>query len=110
MHDEAKRRQQIIAIGLILPALEQINLDHYILPNDLIEIVTNNPFIPPDRQHIFLRGLYHYAALRCLRVGLQHRTHIQLMIICSYRTTRHRIVTPYDAMQSGQVRDNDSDC
>ena len=59
MHEEAKRRQQITVIGLIVPALEQINLDHHIRPNDLIEIVTNNPFIPPDRQHIFLRGLYH---------------------------------------------------
>ena len=59
MHEEAKRRQQVTVFGLILPALEQINLDHYIRPNDLIEIVTNSPFVPPDRQHIFLRGLYH---------------------------------------------------
>lgn len=59
MHEEAKRRQQVKVIGLILPALEQINLDHHIHPNDLIEIVTNNPFIPPDRQQLFLRGLYH---------------------------------------------------
>ena len=59
MHVEAKRRQQVTVIGLILPALEQINLDHHIRPNDLIDIVTNSPFIPPDRQHIFLRGLYH---------------------------------------------------
>ena len=59
MHEEAKRRQQVTVFGLILPALEQINLDHHIRPNDLIEIVTNSPFVPPDRQHIFLRGLYH---------------------------------------------------
>ena len=59
MHEEAKRRQQVTVIGLIVPALEQINLDHHIRPYDLIEIVTNSPFVPPDRQHIFLRGLYH---------------------------------------------------
>lgn len=59
MHEEAKRRQQVIVIGMILPALEQINLDHHIRPNDLIEIVTNSPFIPPNRREIFLRGLYH---------------------------------------------------
>ena len=59
MYEEAKRRHQITAIGFILPALDQINLDHHISPHDLVGIVTNSPFIPPDRQHIFLRGLYH---------------------------------------------------
>ena len=59
MYEQAKNQQQFLAIGLIVPALEQINLDHHISPNDLVEIVTNSPFIPPDRQNIFLRGLYH---------------------------------------------------
>ncbi len=59
MYEEAKNWQQLTAASAIKPALEQINLDHHINPNDLVEIVTNSPFIPPDRQHIFLRGLYH---------------------------------------------------
>ena len=59
MYEEAKRWQQLTAISLIAPALKQINLDHHMTPNDLVEIVTNSPLIPPDRQNIFLRGLYH---------------------------------------------------
>ena len=59
MYEQAKHSQRATAFCLILPALEQINLDHHISPNDLVDIVTNSPFIPPDRQHIFLRGLYH---------------------------------------------------
>ena len=59
MYEQAANYQRIAAFIRILPALEQINLDHHIRPNDLVEIVTNSPFIPPDRQQIFLRGLYH---------------------------------------------------
>ncbi len=59
MYEEAKRRQQITVVAFISPALDQINLDHHIRPNDLVNIVSNSPFIPPDRREIFLRGLYH---------------------------------------------------
>ena len=59
MYEQAANYQHTAVFILILPALNQINLDHHISSNDLVEIVTNSPFIPPDRQQIFLRGLYH---------------------------------------------------
>ena len=58
MYEEAGRRQDLTAFASILPALRQINLDHRVIPRDLLAIVTNNPFVPRDRQEIFLRGLY----------------------------------------------------
>ena len=59
MYEQAANYQRIAVFIRILPALEQINLDHHMSPNELMEIVTNSPFIPPDRREIFLRGLYH---------------------------------------------------
>lgn len=59
MYDQATFWQRLRVFGFILPALEQINLDHLIRPDDIVAIVANNPFVPPDRREIFLRGLYH---------------------------------------------------
>lgn len=59
MYEQASSYRSIAVSIQILPALEQINLDHRIRPNDLIGIVTNSPFVPPDRREIFMRGLYH---------------------------------------------------
>ncbi len=58
MYEEAIRFQELNAFGVILPALRQINLDHRVVPSALQQIVTNNPFVPKDREEIFLRGLY----------------------------------------------------
>ena len=58
MYEEAIRFQELNAFGVILPALRQINLDHRVVPSALLQIVTNNPFVPKDREEIFLRGLY----------------------------------------------------
>ena len=58
MFEEAGRRQDLTAFGVILPALRQINLDYRVIPRDLLAIVANNPFVPRDREEIFLRGLY----------------------------------------------------
>lgn len=59
MYEQAANYHRVAASIQILPALEQINLDHHISPNDLVGIVTNSPFVPPDRREIFLRSLYH---------------------------------------------------
>ena len=58
MYVQAGNYQRIAVSILIMPALEQINLDHHISPNDLLEIVTISLSIPPNRREIFLRGLY----------------------------------------------------
>lgn len=51
--------QDIAAQGIIMPAIHQINLEHQIRLDDLIEFVRDNPFIPPNHEEIFLRGLYY---------------------------------------------------
>lgn len=52
----------LVAQGYIMPAIYQINLDHQIRLQDLVEFVHNNPFVPPHHEEIFLRGL-HYGLL-----------------------------------------------
>ena len=50
--------QGLQAFAVIFPALKQITLEHHIRYADLYEFTHNNPFIPPDREDIYLRGLY----------------------------------------------------
>ncbi len=58
MFEEAVRHQEVTAFAHLLPALEQINLEHNIVPEDLLEFVNDNPFVPPQHEKVFLRGLY----------------------------------------------------
>lgn len=51
--------QDIAAQGLIMPAIHQINLEHQIRLDDLVEFVRDNPFVPPHHEEIFLQGLYY---------------------------------------------------
>nr|WP_281721329.1 DUF4209 domain-containing protein [Nitrosomonas nitrosa] len=51
--------QDIAAQGFIMPAIYQINLEHQIRLNDLVEFVRDNPFVPPHHEEIFLQGLYY---------------------------------------------------
>lgn len=53
----ARINQQLQAQGVIEPARYQINLDHYVRLDDWFPIVTNNPFVPPNREKIFAEGL-----------------------------------------------------
>ena len=50
--------QSLTARSMIEPAIEQINLEHSVQLKDLLPIVENNPFVPPDRVHLFAKGLY----------------------------------------------------
>lgn len=43
----------------ILPALGQINREHRITLRDLVDLCRYNPIVPPGRELIFARGLYH---------------------------------------------------
>lgn len=58
MYSFAVRYQDIIAQGLILPAVEQIMIEHYITYDDIVWLTGHSPFVPPGREHLFARGLY----------------------------------------------------
>jgi len=58
MHHAAIWHQDFYAQAFIEPAREQINLEHRIEIKDLLPIVHHNPFVPPDREDLFAKGLY----------------------------------------------------
>ncbi|EGJ30651.1 MULTISPECIES: DUF4209 domain-containing protein [Moorena] len=46
------------AQAYIEPARYQINLEHCVRLNDILFIVRHSPFIPPQREYLFAKGLY----------------------------------------------------
>ncbi|NET81572.1 MAG: DUF4209 domain-containing protein [Moorea sp. SIO1F2] len=46
------------AQAYIEPARDQINLEHCVRLDDILFIVSNSPFIPPEREYLFAKGLY----------------------------------------------------
>ncbi|MCG5058625.1 MAG: DUF4209 domain-containing protein [Limnoraphis sp. WC205] len=58
MYTNAAYYQNIQAQILIKPAIDQINLEHPIQVKDLLPIVANSPFVPPNREYLFAKGLY----------------------------------------------------
>lgn len=58
MMEQAKWHRGLMVDGGIKPALHVINSDHFVLREDLLFLVENNPFVPPGQEGIFLRGLH----------------------------------------------------
>jgi Domain of unknown function (DUF4209) len=58
MNKNASRHQSFHAQAYIEPAKEQINLEHSVQIDDLLAVLVNSPFIPPDREYLFAKGLY----------------------------------------------------
>ena len=58
MYDQNIQYQSLKAQVLIEPAREQINLEHSVQLEDFLPIVENNSFVPPERVHLFAKGLY----------------------------------------------------
>jgi len=64
--EEAATYQKIYALAFIEPARKQIILEHLtqkledkkIKETDLLPLVSNNPFVPPGREKLFIKGLY----------------------------------------------------
>jgi len=64
--EEAATYQKIYALAFIEPARKQIILEHLtqkledkkIKETDLLPLVANNPFVPPGREKLFIKGLY----------------------------------------------------
>lgn len=59
MHENARLRHEIVATARIVPVIQQLNLQHRLKYDDFMELIISNPFIPPDRQLLFMRGLFH---------------------------------------------------
>lgn len=58
MNRNAVQYQTLQAQAFIEPARDQINLEHAVRVNDLLSIVSNSPFVPPEREYLFAKGLY----------------------------------------------------
>jgi hypothetical protein len=58
MYRHAALLQEVLARGVIEPAIQQILSEHDISLDDFIPLVVNNSFIPKGRELIYVRGLY----------------------------------------------------
>ncbi len=58
MYTTAVGYQRLHAQAFIEPAIYQINLEHSVRVKDLLPIVSNSPFVPPEREYLFAKGLY----------------------------------------------------
>jgi hypothetical protein len=59
MFKEAKYYHLYLVSSVLEPARMQINEEHdVILPDDLLPIVSDNPFVPEERKNIYALGLY----------------------------------------------------
>lgn len=58
MYRKATCNQHSLAQVYIEPARYQINLDHDTQFKDIHSIMSSKPFIPPERQYLFAKGLY----------------------------------------------------
>lgn len=58
MYKNAAYYQSHHAQAFIEPARVQINLEHAVQLNDLLPIVSDSPFVPPEREYLFAKGLY----------------------------------------------------
>jgi hypothetical protein len=58
MMEQTKWHRGLMVDGGIKPALHVINSDHFVLREDLLFLVENNPFVPPGQEGILLRGLH----------------------------------------------------
>jgi hypothetical protein len=58
MNKNAALYQGFHAQAFIEPARDQINLEHSVRVNDLLPIVSHSPFVPPEREYLFAKGLY----------------------------------------------------
>ncbi|MDJ0733171.1 MAG: DUF4209 domain-containing protein [Nostocaceae cyanobacterium] len=58
IYQNAVLYQKLHAEAFIKPAIYQINLEHSFRINDILQIISHSPFIPPNREYLFAKGLY----------------------------------------------------
>ena len=49
-------RYQLVAQTGIVPAIKQFNFEHPLTLEDLVDLVVDNPFVPPGHEELFARG------------------------------------------------------
>lgn len=57
MFKEAAIQQSVLAQGVVRPAIAQIKQDHDVGIADIMDLVSNSPFVPQGREYAFARGL-----------------------------------------------------
>lgn len=50
--------QRLQAQAYIEPARHQINLEHNVRLDDILLVISHSPFVPPEREYLFAKGLY----------------------------------------------------
>ncbi|HEU5374160.1 MAG TPA: hypothetical protein VFV38_01855, partial [Ktedonobacteraceae bacterium] len=58
MFSRARQHHNGHAFITVEPARMQVSMEHLIRIEDLLPFVTNNPFVPQGREHIYARGLH----------------------------------------------------
>lgn len=58
MYRSAIFLQSLHAQQYIEPARYQINLEHNVRINDFLSLISYSPFVPPNREYLFAKGLY----------------------------------------------------
>ncbi len=60
MHHHIKQfHRNTTAICVLIPALQQIRLEHNISLFDWQSVIKDHPFIPPERMNVYAHGLFH---------------------------------------------------
>ena len=54
--EQVDLRHQLIAQTGIVPAVNQLNFEHCLTLEDMVDIVVDNPFVPPGHEELFARG------------------------------------------------------
>ena len=73
-------------MGYILPALEAISLEHCISEGDLIQLARVSPIVPPSRDRLYGKALYHgynrdfASALHLLTPQIEHMVRHHLKV------------------------------
>jgi len=58
IYQNAVLYQKLHAQAFIEPAIYQINLEHSFRIDDILQIILYSPFVPPNREYLFAKGLY----------------------------------------------------
>ena len=88
-------------MGYILPALEAISLEHRISEGDFIQIARASPIVPPGRDRLYGKALYHgynrdfASALHLLTPQIEHmvRHHLKMNHVTTTSLDREGIET-----------------
>ncbi len=93
---EASNQRLLIGGTIVLPAIDQINSNYQVRASDFYDIVHYSPFVQPDREMIYLKGL-------CAGIEKDFLTSSHLLIPQIEQSVRHILsqkgvnTTGYDA-------------